>query len=1638
MRAEKKIALISILLALVVWVSGCFALSLQRDISFWGALIGRGSNPDIILRVIVILAVILFGRYCYGIVAEKSRREETVKESAKKFRAITESAKDAIIIINQSSRITFWNKSAERIFGFKSREVVGRNFNKLIVPPKYRELFKIRFKKYLQSEKEPWTGRTFETAALGKNKKEFPIELSVSAINVDNNWTVISIVRDISERKKSEELVEHALREQTQIFNSIVPVCIILEDHTLIKVNDKFCSYFGVNKDEIIGKRCNDIWHGPRCDTVDCFMELVLKDAEVREFEWEDKHSDNGGTFFVVTVIPYKGSDEKPIGVIEVFTDITDRKRAEKSLQESEEKFRGIIENSIDGISLVDEDGIIVEWNAGQERITGIPKEKALGGKFWDVHYRNILPERRESISLEYTKSKMQEILADGGGDCLNAVAEKTILRPDNSRLVVQVLSFPVKGDKGMMIASVTRDITEQKKIQERIKNSEEKFRTLFENTNDAIFLMQGDTFAGCNLKTEEIFGCSRQEVLQRKPHEFSPPTQPDGRDSREKALEKINAAYSGEAQYFEWLHSRLDGTTFEAEVSLNRIEIGGQPILQAIVRDITDRKRTEKSLLIQRDLGIALSSAQDLDTTLGAILDICLNINEIDCGGVFLFDGDSGAIKFASHRCLSEHHITYKDTYPHDSAFVEMITKGEPIYGGDEVLEGLLECSHDGEGIRAIAIVPAKSKYSVVASLVFISRTQSEFPVFSKNMFELIAAEVGEVVSHLAAENALKESEERYRSLVEHSPDGMTVCIDGKLVFINSSGIRLMGTTASDHILGMSLSDFLYYNDVDEFNQRIHNPWVMGSSKYMFEEKIRSLNGEILDIEFTIIPISYSGKPANQIIMRDVTFQKRAEEELRLEKDRAQNYLDIAAVIILALNRTGEVTLINKKGCALLGYREDEIIGCNWFDTFIGGNTGRKLKHGFKRLFTGDTQLWEYMENSVVTSTGDVKIIAWHNVFLFDRVGTKIGILSSGEDITDRKAAEEALRQSEHRFRLMFNSSHDLMAITDRRGVVLWANNVWKQVLGEASNFFDELRVRVHADDMERFSDSIESLSNMERPITSFECRFSADSGNYVDLETTVRELVLKDERVLLVTAHNITERKQAERALRDSEEMYRSLIEQSSDAVYILSAAAGTFEFINPRFSELFGITFEEIKSQPVYFVDFVDESSRHLIQERIALRNKGIKPSDRFEFTAVTREGKKLELEASTTRIPYQDGYAIQGVLRDLTERKLFESRLRQSQKMEAIGSLAGGVAHDFNNLLAIITGHTELSLMTLKGSHRLRQNIEEIQYAADRAAELTERLLAFSREQSLKPKVINLNSIVKLMEPMLRRTIGENIALTTILYDKLMNVTADPVQLEHVVLNLAVNARDAMPDGGRLIIETRNKTVSRADIMQFGEIPVGKYAVLAVKDSGYGMSPDIIERIFEPFYTTKEVGKGTGLGLSMVYGIVKQSNGYIDVQSRPSEGSCFTIWMPAVEEDDESLFAEHAPDDVPKGNESILVVEDDDAVRDMAVKVLAWLGYRVESANTGKSAYDLCLRMSDSVDLVITDVVMPEMSGAELTRLLRDIKPDAKVLYMSGYSQTSAIKEQAVDYKTPYLQKPFKLYTLAQKVRQVLDS
>jgi len=383
-------------------------------------------------------------------------------------------------------------------------------------------------------------------------------------------------------------------------------------------------------------------------------------------------------------------------------------------------------------------------------------------------------------------------------------------------------------------------------------------------------------------------------------------------------------------------------------------------------------------------------------------------------------------------------------------------------------------------------------------------------------------------------------------------------------------------------------------------------------------------------------------------------------------------------------------------------------------------------------------------------------------------------------------------------------------------------------------------------------------------------------------------------------------------------------------------------------------------------------------------------------------------------------------------------LEESRhqLRQAQKMEAIGRLAGGIAHDFNNLLTVIRGYSRL-LLDRGPSPDIRSGLERIDDAADRAASLTSQLLAFSRRQVLQPTVFNLNSLVQNLEKMLRRLIREDIDMRTVLAADLGSVRADRTQIEQVILNLVVNARDAMPNGGKLTIETSNVSLDESYASRHQTVEAGHYVSLAVSDSGAGIQPENLTRIFEPFFTTKELGKGTGLGLSMVYGIVKQSGGNIWVYSEPGRGTSFKIYLPLVAAPAEPLALEHTPVSNYRGEETILLVEDDEQVRELASEALSASGYSVLVADTPQSAISLCRDHAERIDLLLTDVVMPGIGGRELSKQLTAIRPDLRVLYMSGYTPQAILHHGELEANTFFIQKPFTPSSLAAKIREVLD-
>jgi len=500
----------------------------------------------------------------------------------------------------------------------------------------------------------------------------------------------------------------------------------------------------------------------------------------------------------------------------------------------------------------------------------------------------------------------------------------------------------------------------------------------------------------------------------------------------------------------------------------------------------------------------------------------------------------------------------------------------------------------------------------------------------------------------------------------------------------------------------------------------------------------------------------------------------------------------------------------------------------------------------------------------------------------------------------------------------------------------------------------------------------------------------------------------------------------KQTEQALRESEGRYRNLFESAPDGI-LVADSEGTYVDANPSALGMLGYARDELLGMKSADILAPGEVAR--VDSTLSDINQGIQHNQAWQFRR--KDGSRFEADVLATMMA--DG-RILALVRDATERKRLEEQLRQSQKMEAVGRLAGGVAHDFNNSLGVILGYTELLMRQADEGQRAK--LEQILKATRRASSLTRQLLAFSRKQIVDPKVLDLNALVSDLEGMLGRLIGEDVDLAIVPGADLGQVKADEGQLEQVVMNLCVNARDAMPDGGMLRIETANSDLAAGHSAQHELIPPGRYVMLAVSDTGGGIDEKILDRIFEPFFTTKAEGKGTGLGLAMVYGTVKQAGGHVRVRSEVGRGTTFEILLPRLDEPVSAPDAEEAP--MPAGGwETILLVEDEGALRAIAREILEEHGYRVIEAEGPVEAIEIAKRHPDSLHLLVTDVVMPGMNGRLLAERLRSARPDLRILYMSGYTDDVIAHRGVLESGTLLLEKPFTARALLGRVRMALE-
>jgi two-component system cell cycle sensor histidine kinase/response regulator CckA len=762
----------------------------------------------------------------------------------------------------------------------------------------------------------------------------------------------------------------------------------------------------------------------------------------------------------------------------------------------------------------------------------------------------------------------------------------------------------------------------------------------------------------------------------------------------------------------------------------------------------------------------------------------------------------------------------------------------------------------------------------------------------------------------------------------------------------------------------------------------------------------------------------------------KDVTDRRRAEEAVKGAEEEKGVVLDSVSEHVIFHDPEMRMIWANRAAARSVGKTTEELTGQHCYEIWQGRDEPCLGCPVVKALASGKTE-----EMEMGTPDGRSWLVRGHPVR--NRAGEIIGAVEVTLEITQRKRAEEALRLT----KFSIDRARDATLWIASDGRLVYVNDQACRSLGYSRAELLSMAIPDIDPNMPSESWAGAWATLKQRGVAVQESRYRRKDGGTFPVEITANYVEFGGKEYNFAFVRDLTDRERAEADRAVTQRRYRELYESSRDG-YALVDMDGTIVEFNSAFRDMLGYSDDELRAKT--YEDITPprwhEIERRVLDEQVLPRGY----SDVYEKEYIRKDGTILPIEIRTSLLTEADGRptGMWAFVRDVTQSRLLEEQFRQAQKMEATGRLAGGIAHDFNNQLTVIKGYCDLLLGEMTPDAPLRSELEEIQRASQRAQRLTSQLLAFSRRQVLRPEVLNLNDVLAEMQDPLSRMIGRDVQLEIVPNAALGNARADRSQVEQTVMNLAVNAWDAMPRGGWLRLETANVELDDAYARRHPDANPGPYVMLAVTDTGEGMDEETRRRIFEPFFTTKDVGKGTGLGLSMVYGFVKQSGGLIEVTSHPGQGSRFELYLPRAAEEasappPQEQQAPAQPVSRPVGSETVLVVEDDDAVRQLILRTLRQLGYTVLEAADGREALSLGRDGDRGIDLLVTDVIMPGMEGPELARQLVASQSGLRVLYISGYTDNSVVHPAGHEPTARLLSKPFHPDALAETVRRVLD-
>jgi PAS domain S-box-containing protein len=913
------------------------------------------------------------------------------------------------------------------------------------------------------------------------------------------------------------------------------------------------------------------------------------------------------------------------------------------------------------------------------------------------------------------------------------------------------------------------------------------------------------------------------------------------------------------------------------------------------------------------------------------------------------------------------------------------------------------------------------------------------DFPIFSSDG-ELVG--IGgfdhDITDHKRAEAALQQSQQRFKDFAEASADWFWE-MDSELRFsyMSPNVERIVGVPPEWHY-GKTRQDILG-DDCDRTawdehlrTLRAHEPFrnftYLRAGEGVEPRWLRTSGVPVFGADGTFLGYRGSGS--------DVTAAVEAEQALSEAEERFRAIFEQAAVGIGLMTPGGRFLAVNRKLCEIMSREAEELLALR-FEEFTHPDDYRSCIVQVARLVAGEIPTFStemryvHQDGKLLWGTLTISVIR-------EPGSNRFSLLGIVEDITERRQAEVSLRESEARFSKAFQSSPDLISISGLEDGLLYdINDKWASTMGftreEAiGKTVFELGVFV---DPSRRTEFVEALKTDET-VRDLEFQGRTKSGEIRDFLAAIEKIELDGGPRLLFVSHDITERKRAETALRANEARFKTILDHAPMQIY-LKDTEGRHILVNREVERHYGGPGGSMVGKTAHDLFPKENADIHLAHDREVF-DSGRAIEREYE---IPHEDGVHTFLALKFPIPDADGEVrtIGAFTADITDRKRLEDQFRQAQKMEAVGQLTGGIAHDFNNLLTVILGNIEFLEDMVDADPTARIYAETALKAAERGADLTHRLLAFSRKQTLNPVAVDINKLVAGTTHLLKRTLGEDTEIETVLALDLWEAMVDPNQLENAIVNLAVNARDAMAEGGKLTIETLNVRLDRDYPGSRGEVTPGQYVMVAVSDSGSGMAPEVMERVFDPFFTTKKVGEGTGLGLSMVYGFVKQSGGHVSVYSEVGEGTTIKLYIPKAKHADLSQRpAKGGRPVVPTGDETILVVEDDPDVRAFAVAALGSLGYQVLEAGDGPAALAL-IESRRHVDLVLADVVLPGgMNGREIAEQIQKRLPGVEVLFTSGYTENAIVHQGRLDEGVELLAKPYTRQSLARSVRQMLDA